>query len=271
MIYRYKKLVIGALLLVAASCGQADPGPQPPPAAAQPTLAIEAPAAPSVLATQAPAATQPAPQATEGATSMPIAQCQVIAEGVVLRAGPGEVYEVVLTVPRGAALTPIAKDEQATWFVVVTEGATAQGWMPIDGNALVCTSDLASIAAGLLAEAAATVPAPPTEEPLRPTALPVVRTYVAPPTETSAPPTLPAPPTEIEEPPTATLTEIPASYPGPPTEEPPVPTATLEPPVADLLSSALPPVPSATPVPSEVSVTPAPPAPATEKPSPPKG
>jgi hypothetical protein len=245
MIYRYKKLVIGALLLVAASCGQADPGPQPPPAAAQPTLAIEAPAAPSVLATQAPAATQPAPQATEGATSMPIAQCQVIAEGVVLRAGPGEVYEVVLTVPRGAALTPIAKDEQATWFVVVTEGATAQGWMPIDGNALVCTSDLASIAAGLLAEAAppppaavlppappepaATVPAPPTEEPLRPTALPVVRTYVAPPTETSAPPTLPAPPTEIEEPPTATLTEIPASYPGPPTEEPPVPTEKPEP------------------------------------------
>jgi hypothetical protein len=228
----------GAIVVAVPSAAPATASP----AAASPTIQ---PTATTVAATLAPTATRAPTQ--PGATSTPtrpaatsLPTCQVAADRVNVRAGPGTVYPAVAqSLSSGAVLEPLARDPSGSWLSVRVQATGQRGWVNVAASLLDCTIAIDGLPIGAVPPtprpAPTATPAPPptaTEAPA-PSATPAAATpsavaatatlaaaptpsataTAAPPTATAVPPTdtlLPAP-TSTLTPPTTTVTPTPCS------------------------------------------------------------
>ncbi len=131
----------------------------------------------------------------------------------ILRNGPSTSYAVLGTIPRGAQVAVVGRNEDNTWLQVVPAASGLRGWVEVDFVDV--TGNLNELAvAGPGSRPSISVPTrivvpSEDEEPVVPTSPPVRPTATQPPaTATTAPPTAP-PPTQ----PPPTPTGLPAPTP----------------------------------------------------------
>jgi uncharacterized protein YraI len=137
-----------------------------------------------------------------------------IVNTTILRNGPGSGYAILGTIPAGAQVAVVGRNEDNTWLQIVPASSSLRGW--VEADALVVTGDVTTLAiAGPGSGPSIAEPTPvfvpdDDDEPVAPPRPRPTATFSAP-TATAGPPTAP--------PPTA----------PPPTATPPVPPPTVPP------------------------------------------
>lgn len=168
----YRRAIFGILL--AALLGACSPASEPEVADAS---KVETRVAATVAArgaedpTEPPTATEPPPSDTPGpptaaSTAPPTEEtaslCQVVANGLNLRYGPGTVYAPPIGVlGNGRQMLPLARNLDGTWIEVEVLGTDQTGWVSAAAQFVSCEVDIASLPLGVIPPTPTPSPTPP--------------------------------------------------------------------------------------------------------------